>query len=144
MATTLYYEIRKYCDVLPNYALAFSFAKNKKCFEYVFPYYKEDVLQIIAMCVLESKGDIKKMNRLLGREIYHYYNHVVVSYKLKNKKQQTKKNRKDQPDYNNHCDVCGVDTKEYMYKSLYPGKTVCRRCYRRHKREYRNKKLGKE
>jgi hypothetical protein len=142
MPNSLYYEIKKYCTVIPNYALAFKFAKGKNLFRFVFPRYKQDVLQIVAVCCLEwnkNGGDTKKLGNLLSREIYYFYNHVIVNYKIKKENKQNKKYKKYTPSYFNHCDVCGKKKKEYMYKSLFPGRTVCKECYKKHKRKYFDK-----
>ena len=128
--TSLYYEIKKYCDVIPDYALAFKFAKGKKCFNMVFPMYKEDVLQEIAICCLEAK-DIKELGKLLGKHIYYFYHHVTKTIHNPIEQKVTVKYYKYKPDYFNHCDVCSKDKKQYMYKSVLPGKTVCSACRRK-------------
>jgi len=134
--TSLYYEIKKYCDVIPDYALAFKFAKGKTYFNYVFPVFKEDVLQEIAVCCLEAKT-IKELGNLLSKHIYYLWHNCFKDIH-EPKKNNGIKYKKYKPNYLNHCDICGKDRYEYMYKSLFPGKMVCRRCYGRHKRKYVN------
>jgi len=143
-----FYIIKKYANVIKDYPLFFIFAKHNKIWNYIYPYYKEDVLQIIALACLIS-GTQKEKNNFLQRELYYFYNHVIINYKINkinkiNKKQ--KKYKKYKPNYLNHCDICNKDKREYMYKSFYPGKIVCKGCYKNHKRKYidptycRNKK----
>ena len=132
--TSLWYEIKKYCDVIPDYALAFKFAKRKDFFFRIFPLYKEDILQEIAVCCLEATS-IKELGNLLSKRIRYFYKHILGNY-VRTKKYNTKRFKKYNPIYFNHCDICGIERKEYMYKSLFPGKMVCRRCYRRHKKKY--------
>ena len=128
-----YFIIKKYTEVIKNYPLFFTFAKHNKLWKYIYPRWKYDAYQIIALSCL-IPGSLKEKNNFLQRELYHFYNHVVVSYRLPRK--QRKKHKKYTPDYKNHCDICDKEKKEYMYKSLYPGKTVCKECYKKHKRKY--------
>lgn len=130
--TSLYYEIKKYCDVIPDYALAFKFAKIKTEWPMVFPKYKEDILQEIAVCCLEATS-IKELGRLLSKRIRYFYIHVVKSFH-KPKKNNGIKYKKYSPDYFNHCDICEKDKKQYMYKSFLPGRTVCSACIRKLKK----------
>jgi hypothetical protein len=129
----MWYEIKKYCNVIPDYALAFKFAKIKTEWPLIFPRYKDDVLQEIALCCLEA-NTIKELNRLLCNRIRYFYNHVIKCIH-EPKKNNGKKYKKYKPNYFNHCDICGVDKKQYMYKSFIPGKIVCSACERSLKKE---------
>lgn len=130
--TSLWYEIKKYCDVIPDYALAFKFAKGKKCFNLVFPKFKEDVLQEIAICCLEA-NTIKELGNLLSKHIRYFYVHVIESFH-KPQKSNGIKYKKYKPDYYYHCDICKKNKKQYMYKSFLPGKIICSACKRRLKK----------
>lgn len=147
--TSLWYEIKKYCDVIPDYALAFKFAKGKKCFNLVFPKFKEDILQEIAICCLEA-NTIKELGNLLSKRIYNFYHHIIKEWHIPEKKDHPKYQKKARPGYLNHCDICGRNVNEYMYKNFFPGETVCKRCYRAHRRKYdfvfreKTKKWAKE
>jgi hypothetical protein len=157
--TGTFFIIKKYAEIIPDFLLFFTFAKHNRIFEYVYPYYKEDVFQIIAFACL-SEGDLKKRNLLLQRELYYFYRHVISSYSFsyikkifnrqlpfdkadKREKKRRKKYKKNSPNYFNCCDICGESKKEYMFKSFFPGKTVCRNCRRQHIRKYINPNYGR-
>lgn len=133
--SSTYFIIQKYTEIIPDFPLFFTFAKHNIIFKYIYPFYKEDVLQTIALACL-SEGTLRERNLLLQRELYHFHNHIVFDRPYKREKKDKKKYKKYKPDYFNHCDICKKDKKEYMYKTFLPGKVVCNMCRRQHIRKY--------
>lgn len=134
-----YMRIREYESVLPNFTLAFVYAKRKG---HLFKetYYKEpeDTLQTIALSYVESGGDIKKINNYISKNLYYLHKYMMpISrqlYRASIKEKRTKKYH-CKPKEESTCDLCGKTKLEYMRKGFVPGKTICGACYMRLRRE---------
>lgn len=128
-------ELEDYCRIIPDFALYFSFAKKEELlYRIIFKNSKYDLLQIIALVIYEGidgKKDVWDIKRSLKKEMYYYATRICGYIKKVNRTKTincndyyfSKKFRK--------CDVCGKLTNHYMYKSLIPGKDVCRICRNR-------------
>lgn len=120
----MYYRIKKYCDIFPDFPLYFTFAKNKREFNFVYPTMWEDLFQVIALCMLEYQT-VKSRNNAISREVYHLARHVGNLPQIKQigyKKYNTKCKKL------NKCDNCRIAKYEYMRGNILPGKKVCSNC----------------
>jgi hypothetical protein len=124
----IYDKIAEYRRVLPNFLIAFTFAKNKQYFHEVYHKNQEDVLQEIALCLLLEPEICKALNQKLGRAIYYLWKGtrpvIEPITSPSNKKKYNKKPKKESV-----CDLCGQSKLEYMRKSLLPGMSICGACY---------------
>lgn len=128
-----YAKIGQYAKALPGFLLAFTWAKERKKWSWLYPKYDDDVLQEIAVAVIESNGDLRTLNRLLTRRLYFLAKYVLPDnisrpsqVGLKKKPSKTK---------TAVCEVCYEIRTGYFYVSLVPGKMVCARCYKKIKYE---------
>ena len=126
----MYLRIKKYCDLIPDYQLYFSLAKYKYGWMFIYPKFWRDILQIIALCILEN-NNLKNRNLAIGRELYKFARHVLdlpLRKKLNIKYKTKCKNI-------NKCWICKKEKKEYMRVSLTPGHKICNACYSKLRRE---------
>lgn len=134
--TLMYCRIKQYCDLIPDFPLYFTFAKRKIEWMFLYPKYWSDILQIIALCILEN-NTLKKRNNAIGKELYRFARHVLdLPFKENNifhikYKQECKKITE--------CWICKKKKKEYMKQSLTPGHKICGACYQR---IYKKRKRG--
>lgn len=122
----MYFRIKQYCDIIPDYVLFFTFAKNKTIWPCLWPLYWRDILQIIALCVLEN-NTLKNKNNAIGRELNLFGRHVLD---IPQRKLITKKKYKSNPPLSK-CGLCGKEKREYLRGSLIPGKKICGACYQK-------------
>lgn len=128
-----YAKIGQYAKALPGFLLAFTWAKERKKWNWLYPKHDDDVLQEIAVAVIESNGDLGLLNKFLTRRLYLLAKYVLpdnisrptqAGLKLKRSKPKTAV-----------CEVCLEIRTSYFYVSIVPGKMVCARCYKKIKYE---------
>lgn len=130
--TKIHLLIKKYNEILPDFALYFTFAKFKKFFHNImYPNYINDLCQIIALCLIEYKNK-KERSNAISREMYKFGVHILGFGPLKPIKHKKKYDKN--PKKILTCDLCGKSKKEYMYKQQIPGKIICDGCYRKERR----------
>ena len=127
-----YTKIKHYCNVIPDYALAFDWAKRKEHFHDVYHQNIDDVLQEIAIACLIAEGDLKKLNNLLGRRIYYIWKWTKLIDKMPGKRAKKYNCKPRKPFF---CDICGKEKLEYPRKSFLKDKKICGACYMQIKRE---------
>lgn len=126
-------RIKQYCDLIPDYPLYFSFAKKKPEWFYVYPAFWRDLLQIIALCILEYET-LKQRNLAIGRELYNFTRHVLDFPLKSSKKTNPAKCKKV-----TQCWLCKKKKMQYMKESLTPGHKICGACY---SKIYKRRKRG--
>lgn len=136
----MYYRIRKYNKIFPDFPLYFSWCKHERGWDVIYPMYYEDIFQIISLGILEGKTD-KERNRIIKRELYYFLNHILHGAPLNHEEKKKKYNKnkrkkyKWKPTKKHHCDSCNRDVVNYMYKTAIPGLTICSACYKKLRRE---------
>lgn len=128
--TIMYHRIQQYCEIVDDYALYFKFAKSKPEFICIYPKFWKDVLQIIALSVLEC-DTVKERNNAIGRNFYSFARHVLD---LPLRKTKTRKKYKKKCKKITECWLCKREKQEYMRQSLTPGHKICGTCYIKIKR----------
>jgi len=130
----MYFRIKQYCNIIPDYALYFTFAKRKSEWHFIYPKFWKDLLQIIALCIFEN-DTLKKRNNAIGKELYKFARHVLDLPCRENNKYHYKSICKKIT----KCWICKKNKKEYMRQSLTPGHKICGACYQR---IYKQKRKG--
>lgn len=133
--------IDRYCKEVPNFALFFNFAKQEKGMYFaIVNHNKEDLFQIISLSIYEG-GCTKEINNRLKKEMYFFATRVCGYVKKVNRKNPVDCKKYYLSKQTRKCDICNKESNHYMYKSLIPGRDVCRICRNRIVRQDKKRNL---
>lgn len=125
--------IKDYCNAIPDFALYYSFAKWKpELFRLIDGTCREDLYQIIAEAIL-SKDTMRERNNYLKKQMYYFATRILGYHEPA----PIRKVRKIycKASTIKTCDICAKKSDHYHYQSFIPGKSVCRICYNRIRRQ---------
>lgn len=124
-------SLNEYCKLIPNFALYYAKAKlNTAVFYLISKQNKEDMLQIIACSIFEGGSEAQISNRM-QKELYYFATRTLDYQKKENRIAEIDRSKYYLAKKIQHCDICGKDTFQAMYKSFFPGKNCCRICRNR-------------
>jgi len=124
-------SLTDYCNLIPNYALYFYFIKSEKeIYHILFNNHRDDLFQTIALVLIQHEGKLD-INSILKKEIYKLVTRITDYRKDKKDGKIVDSKKYYLSKTIRKCDICNKHTNHYMYKSLIPGKDVCRICRNR-------------
>lgn len=136
MITNRYLLIKKYNELLPNFIKYYNIVRSHKHYKMFYlntDQDKEEIIQIVSICILETKNFYECI-RMLYREVYYYVTRIkgkamVSYYKLNNKSYPEREKIKID------CPICKKT--KYSIKRKLNDQIVCSACY---EAEFRRKR----